>query len=81
MRLLLQDIIQKPMIRTENKVVKRDAPEVFKLIQLYMGDRKSKDHHPPAVALDLLNKGWSCQELADEIFMQLCRQTTKNPRE
>lgn len=68
------------MIRTDNKVAKKEAPDVFKLIQTYMGDRKSKETEP-CVAMELANKGWSVPELRDEIYVQLCRQTTKNPRE
>lgn len=32
--------IQKPLIKTNNKNLKREACEIFKLIQIYMGDRK-----------------------------------------
>jgi hypothetical protein len=32
--------IQKPLIKTNNKVIKKEACELFKLIQTYMGDRK-----------------------------------------
>ena len=30
------------MIKTNDKAIKKEAPEVFKLIQMYMGDRKAK---------------------------------------
>ena len=76
----LQDVIQKPMVRTESKLVKKESPELFRLVQTYMGDRKGKDC-PGMVALDVLNKGWSQPELRDEIYIQICRQTTRNPRE
>lgn len=67
------------MIRTLNKSVKKEAPEIFKLILMYMGDRKTKD--PLAsIALDVTIRGWTIVELRDEIFIQLCRQTSKNPR-
>lgn len=80
---MLQDIIQKPMIKTDSKLAKKEAPEVFKLIQTYMGDRKvGRDTTTSgAVALDIVHKGWSIAELRDEIFIQICRQTTRNPRE
>lgn len=75
-------MIQKPMIRTENKVVKKEAPEVFKLIQTYMGDRKpAKDMPLSHIAFDIIQRGWSIIELRDEIFIQICRQTMRNPRE
>jgi hypothetical protein len=75
-------MIQKPMIRTENKVVKKEAPEVFKLIQTYMGDRKpAKDMPLSHVAFDIIQRGWSIIELRDEVFIQICRQTMRNPRE
>jgi len=82
-----QDVIQKPMIRTESKLVKKDAPDLFRLIQAYMGDRKitgGRSDAPTTTAgllTDVLVKGWNVVELRDEIFIQICRQTTRNPRE
>ncbi|CAF0922158.1 unnamed protein product [Brachionus calyciflorus] len=32
--------IQKPLIKTNNKQIKKEACDLFKLIQIYMGDRK-----------------------------------------
>lgn len=44
--------IKKPMIVTTDRIVKREAVEIFKLIQTYMGDRRSKAD-PLAVALEV----------------------------
>lgn len=44
--------IKKPMIVTTDRLVKREAVEIFKLIQTYMGDRRSKVD-PLAVALEV----------------------------
>jgi len=68
------------MIRTSSKVVKKLAAEIFRLIQAYMGDRKSKDS-AMEIALDVAVRGWSIVDLRDEIYIQLCRQTTRNPHE
>jgi len=68
------------MIRTSDKLVKKEAIDVFKLIQAYMGDRKAKSA-PNCMALEVVSKGWSIVELRDEIYIQLCRQTSDNPRE
>lgn len=68
------------MIRTASKVVKKLAPETFRLIQAYMGDRKTKDN-AMEIALDIAVRGWSIVDLRDEIYIQLCRQTTKNPHQ
>jgi hypothetical protein len=88
---VVKDVITKPMIRTSDKVVKKEAPEVFKLIQTYMGDRKPKSSaggsvstggpKAPAVELEIMVKGWSIPGLRDEIYIQLCRQTTENRKE
>ncbi|XP_070199220.1 rho GTPase-activating protein 39-like isoform X2 [Littorina saxatilis] len=75
-----KDPIQKPMIRTNDKNIKKEACDIFKLIQLYMGDRRGKQA-PLSVALEIIGKGWTAANLRDEIFIQLTRQTTENKRE
>lgn len=71
--------IKKPMIVTSDRHVKKEACEIFKLIQMYMGDRRAKAD-PLHVALEIATKGWSAQGLRDELYIQLCRQTTENFR-
>lgn len=75
-----KDPIQKPMIRTADKTIKKEACDMFKMIQLYMGDRKGKQA-PMSVALDIITKGWSTINMRDEIYIQLMRQTNENKRE
>lgn len=72
-----KDPIQKPILRTDDKAVKKEACEVFKLIQIYMGDRKGRLTQMQA-AQEIISKGWSITNLRDEIYMQLCKQTTEN---
>lgn len=81
MSYLLQDPIRKPMITTTDKSLKRDACEVFKLIQTYMLDHKAKSGQTyEAVVLDIATRGWYKPALRDELYIQICRQTTENPR-
>lgn len=47
--------IKKPMIVTSDRTVKKEAVDIFKLIQTYMGDRRSKAD-PLFVALEV--SGW-----------------------
>ncbi|GFU40880.1 rho GTPase-activating protein 39 [Nephila pilipes] len=76
-----KDPIRKPMIMTTDKSLKRDACELFKLIQTYMRDRKTKSGQTlESVVLEIATKGWSRQSVRDELFVQICRQTTENPR-
>lgn len=49
--------IKKPMIMTSDRGVKKEAVEIFRLIQTYMGDRRSKVD-PPSVALEV------CEQLS-----------------
>lgn len=42
--------IQKPLIKTNDKVVKKEACELFKLIQIYMGDRKLTSNFLPNIS-------------------------------
>ncbi|XP_063000783.1 rho GTPase-activating protein 39-like isoform X2 [Elgaria multicarinata webbii] len=69
--------IKKPMLITSNHTIKKEACEIFKLVQVYMGDRQARmdrDH----VALITITKCWSIQGLRDELYIQLIRQTTDN---
>ena len=79
----MQDAIKKPIIRTENKLVKKEASEMFRYIQMYMGDRPllvgKSAVTPFSIAVDVVCRGWSNVALRDEIYIQLCRQTTRNP--
>lgn len=69
--------IKKPMLITSDHTIKKEACELFKLVQIYMGDRQARmdrDH----VALIAVTKCWSVQGLRDELYIQLIRQTTDN---
>ncbi|KAM3922758.1 rho GTPase-activating protein 39-like isoform 2-T2 [Leptodactylus fuscus] len=69
--------IKKPMLITSNRVIKKEACEMFKLVQVYMGDRQGRTDRNQ-VALVLVTKCWTVQGLRDELYMQLVRQTTNN---
>jgi len=45
-----------------------------------MGDRKGKNNQMSA-AQEIIIKGWNMANLRDEIYMQICKQTTENRRE
>ncbi|XP_056304748.1 rho GTPase-activating protein 39 isoform X1 [Danio aesculapii] len=69
--------IKKPMLITNDRAIKKEACEMFKLVQAYMGDRPVRldKHH---VALQVVTKCWGMQGLRDELYVQLVRQTTDN---
>ncbi|CAF3677552.1 unnamed protein product [Rotaria socialis] len=70
--------ITKPLLRTMDKVLKKEAPEIFKLIQTYMGDKKSKQIASLNTCLELTTKGWSLPTIRDELYLQLIKQTSYN---
>lgn len=74
------EAISKPMLALpHDKTEKKMAIEVFKLIQIYMGDRKARTGMTlNTVAYDILGIA-NNNQIRDEIFMQICRQTTENP--
>lgn len=70
--------LTKPLLRTLDKVLKKEAPEIFKLIQTYMGDKKSKQIASLNTCLELTTKGWSLPSIRDELYLQLIKQTSYN---
>ncbi|WKX88350.1 hypothetical protein Q1695_008192 [Nippostrongylus brasiliensis] len=70
---------KQPLSAPDNKQLKKDSPMIFKLIQGYMGDRKSKIPIDQQ-ALTLCELGVSKQECADEAVAQLMQQLTDNER-
>ncbi|MBN3304051.1 RHG39 protein, partial [Amia calva] len=69
--------IKKPMLITSDRLVKKEACEMFKLVQVYMGDRQARVERRH-VALLIVTKCWNMQGLRDELYIQLVRQTTDN---
>lgn len=70
--------IKKPLLRTVDKILRKEAPYIFKLAQIYMGDKKSKHVASLNTCLELTTKGWSLPTIRDELYLQLIKQTTHN---
>ena len=43
-----------------------------------MTDRKAKERDENKLALEIMTRAWEKKQLRDELFIQLCRQTTAN---
>ncbi|XP_054639660.1 rho GTPase-activating protein 39 isoform X1 [Dunckerocampus dactyliophorus] len=69
--------IKKPMLVTSNRAIRKEACEMFKLVQTYMGDRPSRLDRRHC-ALLIVTKCWDMPGLRDELYVQLVRQTTGN---
>ncbi|XP_026751275.2 rho GTPase-activating protein 39 [Galleria mellonella] len=73
--------ISAPMVGAEwDKAHKKAAIDLFRLVQIYMGDRKARPGMTlNSVAQDILHATFTNEKLRDELYVQLCRQTTENP--
>lgn len=76
------EAITKPMLSlARDKAGKKMAIEQFKLVQIYMGDRKARiGMSLNSVALDIIQQSVANSWVRDELYVQLCRQTTENPK-
>ncbi|XP_066916983.1 rho GTPase-activating protein 39-like [Clytia hemisphaerica] len=71
--------IKKPMVMTRDKQQRKDAVEVFKIILQCMGDKSSRKSFE-SLAVEVTTRGWQTTHLRDEIYVQLCKQTTGNDK-
>ncbi|XP_062534951.1 uncharacterized protein LOC134204124 isoform X3 [Armigeres subalbatus] len=73
--------ISRPMLSlARDKAGKKMATELFKLVQIYMGDRKARvGMSLNSVAIDIIAMAMGQSQLRDELYIQMCRQTTENP--
>ncbi|TRY78046.1 hypothetical protein TCAL_06622 [Tigriopus californicus] len=74
-----KEALKKPLTCLADKALKKDAVDIFRLMQIYMGDRRAKQGMTiNSVALEITHKGYSSPKIRDEIYVQLCKQTTEN---
>ncbi|EDQ89677.1 uncharacterized protein MONBRDRAFT_25265 [Monosiga brevicollis MX1] len=73
-----RECIPRPMLLNLGKEHRKTALEIFKLVQQFMGDRSAKGKTPESLALEVVDACWEVVRLRDELFLQLCKQTTEN---
>lgn len=74
-----KESIRKPLTCVTDKALKKEAIEIFRLIQIYMGERRAKAGMTiNSVAVDITGRGYAKPALRDEVYVQLCKQTTEN---
>uniref|UniRef100_A0AC34R879 Rho-GAP domain-containing protein n=2 Tax=Panagrolaimus sp. JU765 TaxID=591449 RepID=A0AC34R879_9BILA len=74
-----KDMIKHALLDPSDKKLKKPATQVFKLVLSYMGDRKSKSV-PEQTALSIVEMKQKQPILTDEIFLQIMKQLTENPK-
>ena len=74
-------LFSKPLTFVNEKSQKKEAVGVFKLVQIYMSDRKAKvGMTVNSVAQEISDTGYSSPGLRDEVYIQLCKQVTSRVR-
>jgi acyl-CoA-binding protein len=75
-----KSLIKKALLK-QNRHLDKDAVQTFKNIMSYMGDRESSRDSTRHATKLLRNVMSSPAGLRDEVFLQVCKQTTGNPKE
>jgi len=71
-------VANRSLIEFDSKDLNKQAQRLHKNLLGYTGDRSMS--FPPTLAQDTLTKGLEMPELVDEVYMQLCKHLTHNPR-
>lgn len=74
-----KSLIKKALLK-QNRDLDDEAVQSFKNVMSYMGDRKSSKPPLDHAKKMLRNLMQQPSTLRDEVYMQLCKQTTQNPR-
>eukprot|EP00300_Choanocystis_sp_HF-7_P027618 c32783_g1_i1.p1 GENE.c32783_g1_i1~~c32783_g1_i1.p1 ORF type:complete len:711 (+),score=158.43 c32783_g1_i1:284-2134(+) len=72
--------LKRPLHARLGKKVVNDAVQIFPFIQAYMGDKSATDLDMIKLAQHIIQNMIKERDLRDEVFCQLCKQTTDNPK-
>ncbi|KAG5450372.1 Rho GTPase activating protein 39, variant 2 [Clonorchis sinensis] len=67
----------KRLLVSTDASLKKQVANIFKMIQSFMGDRKARLSLPDYGSI-IIHRALNCVGLRDELFAQLCKQTTCN---